>query len=181
VSTESVTVTIRNADLADEMGAAEWDDQPVLICASKAALASMLDDAGVDVTAPVKADVETAVATFRQFAALSVEDAAPHDEDGDGILAQFGTYDLGGQREFSVDFTRQFITAGSEDLPVWQLNCTFFWASSEATDALASGHLWSFGRTLSEFFDEAVELPGWAWALRASLVPERLSVTLSQV
>jgi hypothetical protein len=88
VSTESVTVTIRNAGLADEMGAAEWDDQPVLICASKAALASMLDDAGVDVTAPVKADVETAVATFRQFAALSVEDAAPHDEDGDGILAQ---------------------------------------------------------------------------------------------
>jgi hypothetical protein len=141
----------------------------------------MLDDAGIDVIAPATPDVKAAVATFRQCAALPVEDAAPPEEDGDGVLAQFGTYDLPGQRQFSVDFTRQFITVGSEDLPMWQLSFTFFWASNEETDALASGHLWSFGRTLPEFFDEAVELPGWAWALRAPLAPRRLSLTLSQV
>jgi len=44
-----------------------------------------------------------------EFARIPAEDTAPAEEDGDGLLAQFGTYDFRGTREFQVDLTRQFI------------------------------------------------------------------------
>ncbi len=50
----------------------------------------MLEDAGVDLSAVVAADVRHAVGTFRRFAALPVVDAELPEEDGDGVLAQFG-------------------------------------------------------------------------------------------
>jgi hypothetical protein len=48
-------------------------------------------------------------------------------------------------------------------------------------NALASGSLWSFGRSLDEFFDDAVALPGWAWALNTSGRPAGLAIVLSEV
>jgi hypothetical protein len=153
----------------------------VLIRATKAVLESMLAEAGVSIIAPAEADVTTTVEVFRQFAALAVEDAAPPEQDGDGILAQFGTHDFRGRPEFLADLTRQFITAGREEQSLWQLSCTFHWPCSEATDALASGSLWSFGKSVSEFFDEALELPGWAWAIQAPQAPHDVSVALDQV
>jgi hypothetical protein len=68
----------------------------VLIRATKAALESMLADARVNITAPVDADVRTAVEVFRRFAAFPIEDAAPAEEDGDGVLTQIGTHDFRG-------------------------------------------------------------------------------------
>jgi hypothetical protein len=38
--------------------------------------------------------------------------------------------------------------------------------------------LW--GKAVSEFFDEALELAGWAWAIQAQQAPRDVSVTLDQ-
>jgi hypothetical protein len=141
----------------------------------------MLGAAGVNLSAMTTADVRPFVDNFRRFAALAVEDAAPPENDGDAVLAEFGTYDLRGQREFSADLTRQFIEAGADDAPMWQLSCTLYWASSAATDALGSGHLWSFGRTLDEFFAEVGALPCWAWALDSEQAPRGLTITLDEI
>jgi hypothetical protein len=153
----------------------------VLIRATKAVLVSMLDDVGANRSAPTATDVRAVVETFRRFAALPAEDAAPPQEDGDGVLAQFGTYDLRGQDEFSVDLTRQFAEGRAEDAATWQLSCTFYWSASAATDVLASGQLWSFGRPLDLFFDEAVALPGWAWALEGVRNPRSLVIVLDEI
>jgi hypothetical protein len=153
----------------------------VLIRETKAVLASMLDDAGAGTSAVAPTDVRHAVETFRRFAALLVEDAKPQEDDGDGVLAQFGTYAFRGQREFSADLTRQLVEAGGEDAPTWQLSCTLYWPPSAATDGLASGHLWSFGKALDEFFDEAVALPGWAWALSGSQASQDVVIMLDQI
>jgi hypothetical protein len=91
---------------------------------------------------------------------------------------------LRGPREFSVDLTRQLterVGADNLDAPVWQLSCTLHWAPSTETDLLASGHLWSFDTTLDEFFDAAVALPGWAWALGGRRTPRDLEISLEEV
>ncbi|GIE90712.1 hypothetical protein [Actinoplanes regularis] len=50
-----------------------------------------------------------------------------------------------------------------------------------ATDGLVSGHLWSFGKTLDKFFDEAVALPGWAWALSNAQPPRDVVIKFDQI
>jgi hypothetical protein len=153
----------------------------MLIRAAKALLKSMLDDAGVNPSALTSADVRKVFGTFRRFATYPVEEVAPPDEDGDAVLAQFGTFDFRGGREFSADLTRQFAEAGVEHASTWQLSCTLYWSPSVATDILASGHLWSFGKTLDEFFTDAVVLPGWAWALDGVQAPQDLAITLDEI
>jgi hypothetical protein len=81
----------------------------------------------VEPTAAAAIDVRRAVEVFRRFAALPVEDAESPEEDGDGVLAQFGTYGFRGQPEFSTDLTRQLVEVGGEDAPTWQLSCTLYW------------------------------------------------------
>ena len=144
----------------------------MLIRETKALLASMLDGVGADPRAVTMADVRKVVGVFRRFAGITVDDAAAPEDDGDAVLAQFGTHDLRGQREFSADLTRQFVEPGDERAPMWQVSCTLHWATSAATDVLASGHRWSFGKTLDEFFAEIAALPGWHWALNGVQSPE---------
>ncbi|GGN82153.1 hypothetical protein GCM10010112_59340 [Actinoplanes lobatus] len=139
----------------------------------------MLDEAGVSSRAISTADVRTTASTFRQFAPLPTEDAAPPEEDGDGILAEFGSHDFRGEREFSTSLTRQFTEIGDKDA-MWQLGCAFYWAPQAATDVLESGHMWPLGRALDEFFDKLVSLPGWAWALGDVQVPHGLVITLDR-
>jgi hypothetical protein len=73
------------------------------------------------------------------------------------------------------------IEKADEDSSIWQLSCTPRWPSSTATEGLGSGHLWSFGATLDEFFTDVVALPGWAWALKGSAAPTDLAITLEEV
>ncbi|XVU29964.1 hypothetical protein ACQPZJ_23590 [Actinoplanes sp. CA-054009] len=146
----------------------------MMIRATKDRLVSLY--AGVDA-----ADVPAVVDVFRRFAALPVEDAAPVSEDGDGVLAQFGTFGRRGRREFSADLTRQLIEAGGGDPVVWQLSCTLYWPPSAETGALASGQLWSFGTDLDRFFADVVALPGWAWALKTPAPPHDFVVALDVV
>lgn len=148
---------------------------------TRTCLLSMLAEAGIAPGVVGVDCISTVVAIFRNFATISVEDAVPASEDGDGVLAQFGTYDFRGRREFSTDLTRQFIEVGDEDAPMWQLSCAFHWESNAATDSLSSGNLWSFGTPLERFFDEALALPGWAWALASPPSPRDLTIVLDQV
>ncbi|GIE92347.1 hypothetical protein [Actinoplanes regularis] len=150
----------------------------MLILAARDILVSMLADAGVDPDTMTSSDVRTIVDVFRGFAALPVDGVAPPEEDGDGVLAQFGTHDFRGRPEFSADLTRQFVEADDEDAPMWQLSCTLYWAAGAETDGLGFGHLWSFGKTLDEFFAEAGALHGWAWALDGLDAPQDLVITL---
>jgi hypothetical protein len=153
----------------------------MLIRETKALLASMLDDAGIDPSAVTVVGVRTVVEVFRRFAAFAVDDSAAPADDGDAVLAQFGTHDLRGQREFSADLTRQFVEIGGERAPMWQVSCTLYWAPSAATDILAAGHLWSFGMTLDEFFAQVAALPGWRWALNGVHAPRDLVITLGEI
>jgi hypothetical protein len=41
--------------------------------------------------------------------------------------------------------------------------------------------MWSFGRTLDDFFDEVLALPGWAWALGSLQAPSDLLITLDRI
>ncbi|GAA0454962.1 hypothetical protein Aca07nite_68640 [Actinoplanes capillaceus] len=164
----------------ERVGRRKCDDHQMLIRATKAVLASMLEEAGVGSRAIITANVRATVETFRQFAMLPTEDAAPLEEDGDAVLAEFGTYGFRGGREFSAGLTRQFAEVGDEGA-MWQVGCTFYWAPQAATDILASGHLWSFGRALDDFFDELGDLPGWAWALGGGQAPSELVIALDRI
>jgi hypothetical protein len=140
----------------------------------------MLDHVAVRPGQAVGADVLATVEVYRQCAAVPVDDAAASDNDGDGILAQFGTVDFHGMPEFSVDLTRQFIEADDEDA-MWQLRCTFHWTPSAETEALGSGYLWSFDMPLDDFFAAAVALPGWAWALAGGQAPQHFTIEFGEI
>lgn len=155
------------------------DDEIVLISETKTVLTAMLDQVGVRPVRVDEACVPTTVEVFRRFAAEPVDDAASSDEDGDGVLGQFGTCNVDGVTEFSADLTRQFI--GMSDGEIWQLHCTYYWTPSAVTEALGAGSLWSFGMPLDDFFTQALVLPGWAWALTGTEAPQRLAIELEQV
>ncbi|MBT2534163.1 hypothetical protein J7E83_18945 [Arthrobacter sp. ISL-48] len=123
----------------------------------------------------------TVMEVFKRFAAIPANDCAPIDEDGDGVLAQFGTCGFRGTQEFNVDLTRQFIEAGEVDAPMWHLSCTFYWDPTPDTVALGSGSMWSFDSALEEFFKNAALLPGWEWAMGADEQPKSLEITLGKV
>lgn len=64
------------------------------------------------------------------------------DSDGDMLLFQWGTYDLGSGRRFQVDLTRQLMLDGGEDGDIWQLHLTYSAPPTSDTAALGSGNTW---------------------------------------
>ncbi|MFI6829190.1 hypothetical protein ACIBG5_18955 [Kribbella sp. NPDC050241] len=153
----------------------------MLIRDAGAGLLTMMADAGVASRPITSGDVGTIVEVFRRFAAIPADDAAPAHEDGDGVLAQFGTYSFRGTPEFDTDLTRQFIGQQVQDPPIWQLSCTIHWDPTPETAALADGNVWSFGMTLDDFFAQAAALPGWAWALSGTATPQDLEISLEEI
>jgi hypothetical protein len=126
-------------------------------------LRALLRDAGVNPDSPSADDVQRTWEVIRSFAAEPVEDAEPRDQDGDGILAQYGTYDWGDGEHFELDMTRQFIFADEdgEYSHMAQLQCTFEFVPNDELRALGDDNLWSFDLTLDEFFERALALPGF--------------------
>ncbi|MFI7027056.1 hypothetical protein ACIBMZ_30620 [Micromonospora sp. NPDC049900] len=152
----------------------------MLISETEALLTSMLDLAGVHPGRGSAADVRRTVEVFRRFATVPADDAVSPQEDGDGILAQTGTFDFDGVREFCADLTRQLIEADNQG-SIWQLRCTLHWTPSAETEVLGSRVLWSFGMPLDDFFVKALSLPGWAWALAGVQAPRHLTIELDRV
>ena len=101
-------------------------------------LRRMLEAAGVSEQRPSIADVELTWQVMRPFAAELVDDAEPADQDGDGILAQYGVYDWGDGEHFDLGMTRQF-SFSDEDGEydhMSQLNCTFHFAPTDELRAI---------------------------------------------
>ena len=152
----------------------------MLIEDSEGVLLALLADAGVSPGRLATDQVRAVVDVFKGFVLIPVEDAAPVDDDGDGALAQSGTFKFRGPREFEADLTRQFIEIAEQDPEMWQLSCTLRWDPSDETDALPGGNVWSFDKSWDEFFREAMELPGWDWALK-TLRPATFEVAFGMV
>ena len=98
---------------------------------------------------------------YRELAAIPADHTVSADEDGDGILTQFGTYGFRAARGFSAGFTRQFLGPRRRGLANVQLNCTLYRHPSRETNALASGHPRCSGMVPAAYFAEPVA-PGWA-------------------
>lgn len=146
-------------------------------------LRALLRDAGVNSDSPSADDVQRTWEVIRSFAAEPVEDAEPRDQDGDGILAQYGTYDWGDGEHFELDMTRQFTFADEdgEYSHMAQLQCTFEFVPNDELRALGDDNLWSFDLTLDEFFERALALPGFRGVRELALRPLRLVVEYSDV
>jgi hypothetical protein len=146
-------------------------------------LRALLREAGVDLDRPSADDVQTTWQVMRRFAAEPVDDADPREAEGDGILAQYGTYDWGDGEQFELDMTRQFSFSDEdgEYSHMAQLQCTFQFEPSDALRALGEANLWSFDLPLDEFFDEALALPGFSGVRDSRAEPLRLVVEYGDV
>lgn len=152
----------------------------MLIRESKTRLLEMLATSELTIGALGAPDIGKLVGAFERFCAISVSDSGPAGKDGDGVLAQFGTFAFGGPLQFVVTLTRQFIES-QDDAAIWQLGCSLHWDPSAETTHLGRGELWSFGYPLDEFFARVRTLPGFAWALSTTVDPVRTSVSLEVV
>jgi hypothetical protein len=146
-------------------------------------LRQLLAVAGVDLVQPASADVSRAWDVMRQFAREPVEDAQPSEDDGDGILAQYGIDERDGSPVFMLDMTRQFTFADEhgEYSHMTQLFCEFQFAVTDELRALGEDDLWSFQRPLDEFFDEALDMPGFRGVRELEVAPLRLSIGYGQI
>jgi hypothetical protein len=62
--------------------------------------------------------------------------------DGDMLLFQWGTYDLGSGPRFEVDITRQLMVRAGEDDDIWQLHLRFMYPPTEELGRLGKGNVW---------------------------------------
>ena len=145
-------------------------------------LRELLREAGVSLTNPTADDVQRTWEVMRRFAEEPVEDAAPREEDGDGILAQYGIYRTMGP-DFQLDMTRQFSfeDEDGEYSHMSQLECTFEFAAVEALRAIGNADLWSFGLALDAFFEQALAMPGFRVVRELGLDPLRLVIDYSEI
>jgi hypothetical protein len=148
-----------------------------------ARLRTLLRDAGINLDNPTASDVERTWEVMQDFAAEPVEDAEPREQDGDGILAQYGTYDWGDGEHFELDMTRQFsfTDEDGEYSHMAQLHCTFEFEPTDALRALGDANLWSFDLALEEFFERALAMPGFRGIRDLDVAPLRLVVDYSDV
>jgi hypothetical protein len=143
----------------------------------------MLRQAGVRSRRPRATDVELTWQVMRRFAGEPVPDAAPREQDGDGVLAQYGTYDWGNGEHFELDMTRQFsfTDEDGEYSHMAQLHCAFWYKPTRELRALGEDNLWSFGMELDDFFAQALAMPGFRGVREAGVRPRRLVIDYGDV
>ena len=80
----------------------------------------------------------------------SIKPVGCEDSNGDMLLFQWGTYDWGSGRHFSLNITRQFIEVGlQDDDAISQLQLDFRFDPTPELDAIGDGNRWCDGS--SEF------------------------------
>jgi hypothetical protein len=144
-------------------------------------LRTLLRGAGVDLDHPRHEDVGRTWDVMRTFFAEEVEDAAPREQDGDGLLAQYGVYTFTGEPLYELDITRQF-SFNDEDGEydhMAQLQCTFELEPTDELRAVADANLWSWDA--SDFFAEVLAMPGFRIVEELKLTPRRLVIEYSDV
>ena len=97
-------------------------------------------------------------------------DAAPSDEDGDGLLFQWGTDEQ--PPTFRYTLTRQLISRQDGEQDIWQLSLTLHYeASTESRNLPGDRAIWCF---------TTAAIPAWRAAIRASaastFVADRLPI-----
>ena len=107
------------------------------------------------------------------------------DDDSDGLLVQTGVYDWhdGSGPRFNFSFVRQYIFEDEDGeydhMEQLELLLTF-----EPTAELASlprEELWSFEKSLDQFFAEVEALPSYRGVIGSGLCPQGLSARLEEV
>ena len=106
-------------------------------------LKALIAQAGVDTASLRAGDVDRVWDVMRRFAAEAVDDIAPLEEESDGILAQYGTYDWGEGERFEIEFARQFAfnDGDGEYDHMSQLHCQFLFEPTDALRALGADDL----------------------------------------
>lgn len=146
-------------------------------------LKALIAEAGVDAANPQPADVDRVWDVMRRFAAEPVHDIAPLEEESDGILAQYGTYDWGEGEHFEIEFVRQFAfnDGDGEYDYMSQLHCQFLFEPTHELRALGADDLWSFDLALGEFFDQALAMRGFSGVRDLGVAPRRLVIDYEDV
>jgi hypothetical protein len=115
------------------------------------------------------------------YETVGADDAAPSDEDGDGLLFQWGTYEFEEPRTFQYNLTRQLISYEDDEQVIWQLSLTLHYEpSTESGNLRGDRTIWCFARA---------DIPAWRAAVRASAAssyvarrrPVHAAVTFEQV
>jgi hypothetical protein len=108
-------------------------------------------------------------------------DAAPSNEDGDGLLLQSGTYAFEQPETFQYTIIRQFISRDDDADYIWQLSLTLHYEPSpESRDLEGDKAVWCFTKA---------EIPTWRATVQESAAteyvvgrrPARATVTFEQV
>ncbi|MBA8816565.1 hypothetical protein FHX48_001638 [Microbacterium halimionae] len=115
------------------------------IADARATLVGVLAEDGISPEAlPIRRAFELMIEFFSKWEPLGVN----LDEDGDGLLFQWGTYDWDGAENplFEVDITRQLITNEDDehDEEMHHLHWTFQYEPSDVTQGLGTGEAWFF-------------------------------------
>lgn len=119
---------------------------------------------------------------MRVFATEPVEGSEPPEQEGDGLLAQYGTYDWGWGEHFELDMTRQLVFCdGDQYRGMVQLNCTFEFIPVDELRATGEESMWSFAMALDIFFEAALAMPGFAAVERMQPAPTRLRIEYGNV
>jgi hypothetical protein len=124
--------------------------------------------------------VATFVDAFGDIFTIPVEDAAGLEQDGDGVLARYGTYSTLGRPMFELDLTRQFTEPG-DDREIWQLSCTLLWSSRSRHRRAAARRPMSFGMPSRDFLAQVRHMPAFAWALQTTRNAERMQIAFEHV
>jgi hypothetical protein len=144
-------------------------------------LRTLLVEAGVDLDRPRHEDVGRTWDVMRAFFTEVVEDAAPREQDGDGLLAQYGIYTFSGAPLYELDITRQFSFNDEEGEydHMAQLQCTFEFDPTDELRAVPAANRWSWD--VSDFFAEVLAMPGFRIVDELKLAPRRLVIEYSDV
>ena len=114
------------------------------------------------------------------YEAEHADDAAPIDEDGDGLLYQWGTWGFDCPATFQYDLTRQFLHDCAEGC-IWQLSLTLHYQPEPESEALPQeAPLWCFGTNDVPALRAAISTSA-ATLYVARLRPVRVTLDLEDV
>lgn len=133
---------------------------------------------GVDLlSASADAAVDLVLGWFRDE---RVADALPLDQDGDGVLFQWGTCDFNAGLTFRYDLTRQLALSDGDEVRLLQLSVTLHYATTSQTAALGGGHEWCFDPEGIPGLRRVIELSP-ATAYVSTRHPGKVTIELSSV
>lgn len=123
-------------------------------------------------------------AIFKEFAEIPVEGMSSEDE-SDGLLFQTGVYDWhdGQGRNFNFSLVRQFSfndDDGEYD-HMEQLEVLLLFQPTRELESLPRDEMWSFGKSLGEYFVEAEARPSFQGVISSGVAPTQLQIRLDEV